>query len=271
MTLKADRRLPPGWVRLLQYLRLVIVGAIVWVALLLLVFGRPVTALAHSETLPQLAIALYGVGLYAMLLGGAAYLWRKDGGVFAVRFSPANLAEGWILGLVGLGLLVAIERGAGWITPRAGAHIDPLGLFTAAIVGMLFAVSEEVLFRGFVLGLLRRDLAPFGALAASATIFALAHYLHPFDWRTVLLPLAGLWSAGALLASCRLRTGSLWLGIGLHASWVWYITASGQQRWWSIHDSLWTGGGSPAAGLLGPLLLGLTYMWVRRRHRAIVP
>lgn len=268
LTVEADagpRLAPAGWQRLLQFLGLSAALLVGWIAVLLVAFGQPPAVLSHPAALPQAAVNAYGIGLYVILMGSAWWIWTRDGQRPKIAFSGRLLAEGWAMGLVGLLLLCGIEALARWLAVRPGARLEPLELASAAAVGMLFATSEEALFRGFVLGLLRRDLPRGGAIAVSAALFAVAHFLHPVDWRTVALPFLGLWCAGALLATVRLRTGSLWPAVGLHASWVWYITASGQSHWWIVRSRLWTGGGSPAAGLLGPVLLTATYLWVRRR------
>ncbi len=257
-----------GRVRLLQYFGLVVLSLAVWVALLLAAFGKGPAVLLHAGRLPGTAIVLYGTGLYVILLGAAAWVWTRDGGRIPFVFSGPKLFEGLAVGGVSLAVLLGVQAALGWISMRTGTRLAPVEVLSAAAVAMAFAVSEEILFRGFILGLLARDLPPGAAIVASAAIFALAHFLHPLDLRSVALPFIGLLCAGAVLASMRLRSRSLWPGVGLHASWVWYITVTGQTRLLALHAPAWTQAGSLAANPLALAALGLIYLWFRRRYPA---
>jgi membrane protease YdiL (CAAX protease family) len=72
--------------------------------------------------------------------------------------------------------------------------------------------SEEVFFRGFMYGGLRRRMPVWAAAGISGLIFGLLHYTGP-DSLAVVPQLAVL---GILLAWLYERTGSLWLPIMLH-------------------------------------------------------
>jgi membrane protease YdiL (CAAX protease family) len=74
------------------------------------------------------------------------------------------------------------------------------------------ALSEEVAFRGAVLGTLRRPLGDRGAVLASAALFGLIH-LWPAGYR---VPFA--LALGLALGALRLRTGSIVPGILAHAT-----------------------------------------------------
>lgn len=106
---------------------------------------------------------------------------------------------------------------------------------------------EEVLFRALLLGALLRAMRPFPAALVMTFFFAIVHFLVPPPgleiadsevgagsgfWMVgqifarfgnpvfIAAEFATLFAVGAVLAWSRLRTGSLWLGIGLHAGWV---------------------------------------------------
>ncbi|TCO94010.1 CAAX prenyl protease-like protein [Chthoniobacter flavus] len=114
----------------------------------------------------------------------------------------------------------------------------PMIALSAATV----AVLEEALFRGGILGLVRRSLSPYAALFWVSTLFAIVHFLkpdesfdpHPINWlsgftliphafhqfaepQTLLASFTTLFMLGWLCGDARLRTRSLWMGIGLHA------------------------------------------------------
>lgn len=264
---------PPrnGFLRVGQWFGLVLAGTLLWLLALSAAFGIPLSgAVFRGEAkVPELAQALYVVGLYLLLMGSAWWVWRLDGGRVTHGFSAAKWLEGWGAGLLGLAVLTGVELALGLAAPLAGAAIDPVGLLTAALVATAFGISEEALFRGFILGLLRRSLAPLAAVWFSGLLFAALHFLRPVDPGAVLVPFAALASAGALLAACRLRTGTIWLGVGMHSTWVWFITVNGQQGLLSFpgHGHLWSGAGSPAGGLLGLIGVAFTYLWLRWRFK----
>ena len=257
-----------GRVRLLQYFGVVVTALALWVALLLLAFGQGPAVLLHAGRLPEAAIVLYGIGLYVILLGSAAWVWTRDGQQIRIGFSAIKLFEGLAVGGVSLAVVIGLQAALGWLSLGTGARLSAIEMLSAAAVAMAYAVSEEILFRGFILGLLARDLAPEAAVVASAAIFALAHFLHAIDLRTVALPFLGLAAAGVVLASMRLRSRSIWPGVGLHASWVWYITVTGQGRLLAVHAPSWAQAGSLAANPLALLALVAIYGWFKRRYPA---
>jgi hypothetical protein len=113
---------------------------------------------------------------------------------------------------------------------------------TAAVVALL----EELIFRGALFGILRKTLAWPAALAVSSAVYAAVHFLQkapappPIDWLSGIrllpelfrIPLDGLAPAlfalllaGAVLALAYQRTGTLFMSIGLHAGWIFWLTA----------------------------------------------
>ncbi len=114
----------------------------------------------------------------------------------------------------------------------------PIVLLSAVTVGFL----EEALFRGAILGLVRRSMSRYAALFWVTALFAIVHFLKPDDsfdlaevgWLSgfALVPhtfhqfaepmslLAGfttLFVLGWLCGDAALRTRALWMSIGLHA------------------------------------------------------
>jgi membrane protease YdiL (CAAX protease family) len=151
-----------------------------------------------------------------------------------------HLLVGFIIAALGVGAMAFayIELGVYRFRPDSPWQKLPMIALSAATV----AVLEEALFRGGILGLVRRSLSPYAALFWVSTLFAIVHFLkpdesfdpHPITWLSgfVLIPhafhqfaepqtlLAGfttLFALGWLCGDARLRTRSLWMGIGLHA------------------------------------------------------
>ena len=114
----------------------------------------------------------------------------------------------------------------------------PLIALSAATV----AILEECLFRGAILGMVRRSLRHYPALFWVSVLFAIVHFLKPdetfdpqpigwlsgfamiphafnqfADLQTVLAGFTTLFALGWLCGEAALRTRALWMSIGLHA------------------------------------------------------
>jgi membrane protease YdiL (CAAX protease family) len=181
----------------------------------------------------------------AVLLLRPTWRWMGGGslrnvGLVSDPRPGQHLARGLLIG----GGLVALMAGAYVFCHiyhfKARLPWGALGqiALSAAVVGTI----EEWLFRGAIMGLFLRALRPIPALAWTSLIFAALHFLRssedaaigPVEWYSglALLPqlfhpfsdpmmlLAGfttLFTLGWLLGYARLRTGALWMSIGLHA------------------------------------------------------
>jgi len=117
---------------------------------------------------------------------------------------------------------------------------------TVLVAASIVPVLEELLFRGFILGVLLRSFSRLGALVLASGLFSIVHFLKAPDQTTPndvvrwfsgfdsiahsfgqfgdpMLLAAGfltLFAIGCILADARLQTSSLWLPIGLHAGWI---------------------------------------------------
>jgi membrane protease YdiL (CAAX protease family) len=136
-------------------------------------------------------------------------------------------------------------------------------VLTAACVGFI----EECIFRGAFLGLLQRSMSRAGALFASSVFFAVLHFLKPL--KSTIAPADVTWSSGFalipavfsqwtdpamigalfttlfavgwVLGWAMQRTHSLWLGIGLHAGWVFCVQGFGKFAWFGGGMLPWIG------------------------------
>jgi hypothetical protein len=115
-------------------------------------------------------------------------------------------------------------------------------------------------------------------------VFALLHLGNPnVNWANTLSITAGIFFAGVYLAYAYIRTGQLWLPIGLHIGWnffqgvVFGFPVSGMDAYPLTRikvggPALWTGGAfGPESGLivLPSLIVGgiLIYLYTRRQAR----
>jgi membrane protease YdiL (CAAX protease family) len=180
-----------------------------------------------------------------------------------------HLALGFGIAAGTLLLLGAIYVGIGWYRLHDGAKPLPRLLLSALGTGLSVGVLEEVLFRGVLFALILRTARPLPALAFLSAFFAIVHFLKPPDdlqlppveWHTgfwllgqifgqlgnvdfLLAELILLFWVGWVLGWARLKTGSLWLPIGLHAGWVFGIKlfSAGTRKVAAIDDMLpWAG------------------------------
>ncbi len=79
------------------------------------------------------------------------------------------------------------------------------------------ALTEELLFRGFLFRTVRDLFGTWAGVAVSALLFGAAHAFNP--GATVVSTIAIALEAGVLLSLAYAATNRLWVPIGLHAAW----------------------------------------------------
>jgi hypothetical protein len=260
-----------------------------YLAFLLILVTLGTAILEGIDTEPQTVLSLIqqselGPYLIAAPLACALVLFTAPGSIsrFARVYAsqPSRAARGLFV-MFGIGLaipvvlcgVIAIAGQAAW---DENADADRIGvvLQTTALsilLALIVAVSEELVFRGFVTSYLRwntSQIVSVGAVASSALAYALAHNLsNPAAWLTAddFPLLVGLFSLGVLLAVSYLVSRSLWCPIGLHAALVAFDLAILQgdvisldlSPWWlgsggDIREApaLWLMFGTASAGLI---------------------
>ena len=191
-----------------------------------------------------------------------------------------DLLFGFLLTALLMGGLFVIFIALGWTTfdlwawdnqPLSTVVVGTLGSLAAFI---LVGFSEEILSRGYQMQNLIEGLNLPLALFLSSAVFAFMHLGNPHSSAISTL---GLLAAGYFLAYGWLRTGQLWLSIGLHIGWnffegtVFGFAVSGTESFRLIHHTvagpdLITGGSfGPEAGLiiLPSMLIGA---WLINRY-----
>jgi len=179
--------------------------------LLASVIGLLLGQVASMHTVLYFDVALLAVGL-ALFIG----FWNELG---ALLGPPGHLdLRTGLMGVGGLGLVFLVVQVLAVLFPGLFSDVmqryraEGAGLAVAIFqMGPLTALGEELLFRGVILGGLRRALPERAAIAVSAAMFATIHLSPSAFVHTGLL--------GLLLAWLVVRTGSLWPSILLHAAW----------------------------------------------------
>ncbi len=208
-----------------------------------------------------------------------------------------DLAIGFLASFLVMALLAAVLIHLEIYTLRKSPKWDELRavMVSAVVVSLL----EEGLFRGAFLGLLNRTMRPFLSLFAVSSIYSVVHFLKPdkepvtdavITWTSgfpllleALEPFkfhnlsefliffggfATLFAVGWILGWTRLKTGSLWMAIGLHAGWILGKMGLGKIARRKITDTLPWLGEDITIGLvsLGMVILTglLVWYWIGR-------
>jgi membrane protease YdiL (CAAX protease family) len=189
--------------------------------------------------------------------------------------SRRNLAVG-ILGGIGAALVVLVVpillRIAD-LAPVPNDHFRWPSLVFVSIVLLFGAVGEEMLFRGYAFQVLVKAIGPFATILPMAVLFGLAHSDNlNFSWLALMNTI--LW--GVVLGYAFIRSGDLWLPIGLHFGWNWTMPllganlsgftmgVTGYSIQWKI-GGLWSGGAyGPEGGLLTSATAVALFFYLQR-------
>jgi len=198
-----------------------------------------------------------GILVAAILLIWPVSRWIKvprlfDLQAFGLKPNPRrwqDLGIGFLGSFLIMALLAAVVIYLEIYTLRREIRWD--GLQKVAISAVFVSLLEEGLFRGILLGLLLRTLNPLLALFSISSIYSIVHFVKPDEhlaagaeiewfsgfplvldalrnfqfqnWHEFLTLLGGfvtLLCVGWIMGWTRLKTGSLWMAIGLHAGWI---------------------------------------------------
>jgi len=291
-----EPRLRAGW-RLLIHLILFIVALIV----LSLIWGTALMLLAHikpdeiatiastsNDLLIRLSYIPISIAAYTLSTRLARrFLDRRSFVSLGFHYNNRTILDllfGIALGGVLMGLIYAAESAAGWLHFENWAWQQESGgaVAVAVISAFLFYVGvgyqEELFSRGYHLQNLWAGLNLPLALLISSGVFALLHLGNPgADWVSTL----GIFFAGLFLALGYLRTGELWIPIGLHIGWNFFqgtifgFPVSGTEGYHLIRQTvegpkLITGGiFGPEAGLVSwaAMLVGAALIWLYTQNR----
>jgi membrane protease YdiL (CAAX protease family) len=148
----------------------------------------------------------------------------------------------------------------------------PSVLFVTLIL-LFGSVGEEMLFRGYAFQVLVKAIGPFATILPTAVLFGIAHRSNlNFTWIALVNTI--LW--GVVLGYSFIRSGDLWLPIGLHFGWNWVMPlfgvglsgftmgVTGYSIQWKIGE-LWSGGAyGPEGGLLTSAIIVVLFFYLHR-------
>lgn len=176
------------------------------------------------------------------------------------RGLASGIVGGFVLGALLISAVIGVQALAGWYVVDGVIWQQPAAWSGALILFLAVAAFEEVAFRGVLFRIIEEGLGSWLALAITAGFFGLIHLLNS---NATFSGALGVVLGGVLFGAAYMLTRSLWLAIGIHWSWNFFLAAvfgapsSGRSLEDSIVQStirgpeLWTGGGfGPEAGLV---------------------
>lgn len=250
---------------------------------LIALLPRLATAFVTTASAPAPESATFAVDGVMIVVYGALILWVALVSWFCLRFFEglglSSLGywfhRGWwrdvLLGLLFGALMILFVVVLQWLSGGTRLSFNPAwtfgGFVLATALLLVAAAFEEIVFRGYVLQTLLRDVPAAVPILLLALLFGLAHWDNPSrtNFSTLNTVLAGVW-----LAAAYLKTRSLWLATALHFAWNWTmglvfgLPVSGMQMPNSIFAAtsqapVWFTGGSYGCegGLTATLAFGL--------------
>jgi membrane protease YdiL (CAAX protease family) len=224
---------------------------VIWGALLAPLIILPVASSRDNDaTTPGWQLYLDTATLAAML--AAAWIavryfdrrWFRSLG-FEPRAAIRDLPAGLVIGSGMIAVALAITFALGWarIEVVRSALTRPFALVALSVA--LNTITQELLFRGYILQTIAGRFRVRWAIAVTSVLFTAAH---AGALAAGVIPTLNLLLAGFLLAVGYVVTRNLWLPIGLHFAWnflqgpVLGLAVSGEQ----IH-----GGVAPLRTMLG--------------------
>lgn len=253
--------------RLVVYVFLAVAGMTLFPIVMLPIAGYLVTAalstFAAAAVANSIALRIWEHGQMSAIGIG----WARE----SRRNLLIGVGAGVAAGLIVVGGPIAVR--AADLTRVAGASFQWPSLIFVSIVLLFGAVGEEMLFRGYAFQVLVGVLGPFATILPVGVLFGFAH----IDNQNI-TPLGifntMLW--GILLGYAVVRSGDLWLAIGLHFGWNWVLPlfgvnlsgftmgVTGVTVHWRAGE-LWSGGAyGPEGGVLTSAVVIALFFFLNR-------
>jgi uncharacterized protein len=207
---------------------------------------RPVATYPFHRIFDRSVMIVGFVGLWP-LLSALGFRSASDLGYVRSHVWWRHALAGLALGVGSLALVTVVLFAGGsrslqldkspWEMANAALHF--------LVTGIVVALIEETFFRGVLQGAWQRAINPALAVVCASVVYSAAHFLKPagnipadrvawdsgFRWLSwiasqsfrggdVLVPFVTLFLVGCVLGLAYVKTGALYLPIGLHAGWV---------------------------------------------------
>jgi CAAX protease family protein len=212
-----------------------------------------------------------------------------------------EIALGFALAVASLFAVIAALTFADIFTPDWRRSLtSSLGrAFAALMTGLTVGCLEEIFFRGIIFQGLMEDTKPLTAFVAANLFYAAIHFVKPaeeaplsgidpfagfkflaasfapfLDAGEILPGLVGLFLVGVVLSYACLRTGALYLSIGLHAGWIFGLQTLSMFGRYQRRDLGWFFGASEpkivsgVATWIGILAVLAVVHWITRTRES---
>lgn len=253
--------------RLVVYVFLAVAGMTIFPVLMFPIAGYLITAalatFASAAVANSIALRIWENGQMTAIGIG----WTIE----SRRNLLIGIGAGVAAGVVVLGGPIAVR--AADLVRVAGASFQWPSLVFVSIVLLFGAVGEEMLFRGYAFQLLVGVLGPFATILPFGVLFGFAHI---DNQNITALGVANTMLWGMLLGYAVVRSGDLWLAIGIHFGWNWTLPlfganlsgftmgVTGVTVRWKVGE-LWSGGAyGPEGGLLTTLIVIALFIYLSR-------
>ena len=199
-----------AWLRGVVFVAVFLVMILVGLSVVFAIYGSVTLTSPVPSALTRLVAALAAYVVLAMVM---------EGRVWPLELQPRRwlgLLKGMLVAAIILGASLGIIALLGsyrvtGVNPHYNVWTDLITL------GVVAAVSEEILLRAGLFRLAEEGLGTWGAAVVSALIFGALHLTNQYGtwWGALAIAL----EAGLLLAGVYALTRSLWWCVGLHFAW----------------------------------------------------
>ena len=194
-----------------------------WLIGIALKWLLPLPPVGFAESVTEAGPNVYLRALRAIAVFGLAYwlmvrlVQRRKVSELAPAKLLSHAAAGWGVGTAILVVAALLMAAVGVLRWEGGINGNAALLGPLFVLGLVPGITEEVIARGVLLGVVERGLGTWAALVISALFFGLGHYGNPNAtvWSSIAIAL----EAGLLLGMAYVWTRSLWFVFGLHAAW----------------------------------------------------
>lgn len=218
--------------------------------------------------------------------GAAKHLWQK----LPWKTALIQTLAGCLIAIGVLWGFASLLESMGYFAANHKPLILGRVLSQVLVPAVGVSLVEEWLFRGLLLGLWLRYARPFTACVGASLLFAVLHFVEPPQgwrvldpthwfagfsllggvlahftcWIFILTEFIPMLAVGLALAWARLRSGALWLPIGLHIGWIValkFFTMTHHFVAAKKPNELWLGVGDLRTGLLPLVTLVVTVVF----------
>lgn len=217
-----EPRLRAGWRLLAQGLLTIAFTFVLAIPMMILISVFP-----ESQELSL--VLLGGIPIVLAVLAARKWIDRRSIGSLGLKRSKQALRDvlaGFGIALAQIALIFGIQLGFGWarVSGFAWQEQAPLAVLGGLTLGLATHLAvgfyEELLSRGYQLQNLEEGTNTFWAVTITSVAFGAAHLLNP---NASLVSMIGISLAGFYLALGYLRTRQLWLPIGMHFGWNFFL------------------------------------------------